>query len=240
MLKVLLVEDEAKIRDGLAAMIEAVSGGFSVAGQTSDGKEALSWLKTNSVDIVITDIRMGEMNGLELLARLRQLFPKLPVIVVSGYSDFEYAKEAIRHGVVDYLLKPVNRVELASVLRRVREQRDEGAAAPDPEGEKTKWAIRRAKEIIRDSLGGEISLQLLADQLFLHPKYLSIIFKKETGQNLSDYVTDCRIKKAKLLLSETNLKVLEIAQMCGFGNYKYFMTVFKQKAGVTPSEFRNE
>lgn len=243
-MKVLLVEDEKKIREGLASMIEESIPGIVVAGQAEHGKEALEWMKTHHVDVVITDIRMGEMNGIELLSRLRTLYPSLHVVIISGYSDFEYTKEAIRHGATDYLLKPVHRVELMSVMSRLYEQwKGEGEAvteADEEDAEPSRRTIRKAKELILESLDQELSLQYLADLLYLHPKYLSVMFKKETGQNLSDYVTTCRIDKAKELLSQTNLKILEVAALCGFHNYRYFMTVFKQRTGQTPTEFRNE
>lgn len=246
-MRILLVEDEKKIREGLAAMIEQASFGMSVAGQADNGKEALQWLKTHGADAVVTDIRMGEMNGIEMLIRLRALYPELPVVIVSGYGDFEYAKEAIRHGVVDYLLKPVNKTELCSVLRKLHEKwkEERGLAdetAEEQEGQEAlsgRRTIRKVKELIHGSLDRELSLQYLADVLYLHPKYLSVLFKKETGHNLSEYVTSCRIEKAKQLLRDSNLKIADIAGICGFHNNRYFMTLFKQRTGQTPTEFRN-
>ena len=243
-MRILLVEDEKKIREGLAAMIEQADAGIAVAGQAENGKEALQWLKANVADAVMTDIRMGEMNGIEMLIRLRTLYPDLPVVIVSGYSDFEYTKEAIRHGVVDYLLKPVNKVELSGVMIRLHEQwkAQHGLAAEQEEDQETlqeRKAIRQVKAIIHASLDKELSLSYLAEMLYMHPKYLSVLFKKETGQNLSEYVTKSRIEKAKQLLQETNLKIMEIADLCGFHNTRYFMTVFKQQTGQTPTAFRN-
>jgi len=241
-MKVLLVEDEKKIREGLAAMMEQAVPGLRVAGQAENGKEALEWLKTRSADVVVTDIRMGDVDGIELMKRLRALYPRMPIVIVSGYGDFEYAKAAIRHGVADYLLKPVNKVELAAIMTRLYKEWEarEGIVAEESEDAgQGKMIIRKAKALIQQSLGEELSLQYLADRLFVHPKYLSMVFKKETGQNLSDYVTACRIDKAKELITETNLKIMEIANLCGFQNYRYFMTVFKQRTGRTPTEFRN-
>lgn len=242
-MRVLLVEDEKKIREGLATMMEQAVPGLSVAGQAENGKEAMHWLKTYSADVVVTDIRMGEINGIELMDRIRALYPRLPIVIVSGYNDFEYAKAAIQHGAVDYILKPVNKVELTSIMTRLyKEWKADGGTGTEDEEEvgQSKGIIRKTKALIQQSLNEELSLQYLADRLFLHPKYLSTVFKKETGQNLSDYVTDCRIDKAKELLIDTNLKIMEIASLCGFHNYRYFMTVFKQRTGYTPTEFRNQ
>jgi len=243
MKRILLVEDERKIREGLAAMIERMQCGFRVAGQAANGVEALEWWTANEADVVLTDIRMDRMGGLQLIARLRETRPKLPFVVLSGYGEFEYAREALRHGVVDYLLKPIQSAELSQVLHRLGaeldgERGDAGRPAAEEE-EKERRTIRLAKELILQSLDREISLQSLADRLYLHPKYLSGLFKKETGQNLSDFVTNARLEKAKRLLAETHIKVADVAALCGFTNTKYFMTVFKTKIGVTPSEYRD-
>lgn len=244
-MNILLVEDEPKIRQGLRAIIEdVIKKGLHIR-EAGNGKEALEWLRTNSgTDLVITDIRMGEMNGLELTKRVKQLYPELPLIVISGHDEFGYAREALRYGVLDYLLKPIERVELATLLNRVQEKvqakqgADAGEERVDDQQESGRLLIRKVKELVRQSLDKDISLQFLAEHVYLHPKYLSDLFKRETGQNLSEYVTQKRIDKAKQLLKDTTLKIAEVSEMCGFANHKYFASLFKQHVGQTPSEFR--
>ncbi|CAM4492597.1 YesN/AraC family two-component response regulator [Paenibacillus endophyticus] len=244
-MNILLVEDEPKIRQGLRDIISDVIKHNLSLHEASNGKEALDWLRTGgSVDLVITDIRMGEMNGLELLKRIKSLYPELALIVISGHDEFGYAREALRYGVLDYLLKPIERVELATLLNKVKEALREkrGGDAENEQGddqqEKGRLLIRKVKELVRQSLGQDISLQFLAEHVYLHPKYLSDLFKRETGQNLSEYVTKMRLEKARLLLKDTTLKIADIAEMCGFANHKYFASLFKQHVGQTPSEFR--
>ncbi|PYI49958.1 response regulator [Paenibacillus flagellatus] len=91
MITILLVEDEVNLRSRFRKLLEEVIGGCRVAGEASNGREALDWLKTQMADVVITDIRMKDMNGIELIKRLRERFPVMPVVIVSGYGDFEYA-----------------------------------------------------------------------------------------------------------------------------------------------------
>lgn len=238
MLRILLVEDEANLRSGFRRVLEIVIGGVKVAGEAANGKEALDWLKCNQADAVLTDIRMGEMGGIELLRRLAVLHPELPVVIISGYSDFEYAREAIRFGAVDYLLKPVETVELARVVERLRKRLGgEAETAPAREQEE-RQVIRRVKEMITAQLDQDISLQLLAGQVHLNHRYLSALFKSETGQNLSDYVTQMRIERAKQLLKGTQMRVQDIAPLSGYPNVKYFLAIFKQSVGATPSEYR--
>lgn len=238
MLHILLVEDEANLRSGFRRVLENVIGGVKVAGEAANGREALEWLKSHRADAVLTDIRMGEMGGIELIRRLAAQHPELPVVIISGYSDFEYAREAIRFGTVDYLLKPVETVELARVVERLRKRmRTDAEPCPVREQEE-RQVIRKVKEIIAAQLEQDISLQLLAGQVHLNHRYLSALFKSETGQNLSDYVTQARIERAKQLLKGTQMRVHDIAPLSGYPNVKYFLAIFKQSVGCTPTEYR--
>jgi two-component system response regulator YesN len=245
-LRILLVEDEINLRNGFRHLLEHMIGGVQVVGEMSNGLEALDWLKVNMADAVITDIRMKEMNGIEMMRRLRDQYPELPVVIVSGYSDFEYARDALRYHAADYLLKPVDKAELALVIDRLKKNcsksglQQYGAEASAKDGLEERQIIRKVKELIDLHLDQNISLQYLADQVHLNHRYLSALFKSETGQNLSEYLTQCRMKKAKLLLKTTHMKVQDIGRMSGYPNGKYFMSLFKQTVGVTPSEFREQ
>jgi YesN/AraC family two-component response regulator len=249
MIQLLLVEDETGLRTRFRKLLEETIGDCRVTGEAANGREAIQWLTTHSADAMITDIRMVEMDGLELIRRVRELDRDMPIVIVSGYSDFAYAREALRYGVSDYLLKPVDRKELAQVIGRLSKRLEEKrypseTAAPantgalaGPEGEE-RQIIKRVKEIIQIRLDQEISLQYLADQVHLNHRYLSTLFKTETGMNLFDYVTECRMEKARMLLRTTQLRVQEIAELSGYPNVKYFLSVFKQHAGVTPTDYR--
>lgn len=247
MITILLVEDEVNLRTRFRKLLEEVIGGCRIVGEAANGLEALNWLKTQIVDVVITDIRMKDMNGIELLKRLREQYPSMPVVIVSGYGDFEYAKDAIKYEVTDYLLKPVDRVELNQVIEKLRKRLQPPvstkgsslADAAEPADGEERQIIRKVKDIIASRLDQDISLQYLADQVHLNHRYLSALFKTESGQNLSDYVTTCRMDKAKHLLRTTQLKIQDIARSCGYPNSKYFMSVFKQVVGSTPSEYRD-
>lgn len=239
MIHILLVEDEGNLRSGFRRLLENVIGGVKVAGEAANGKEALEWLKSHQADAVLTDIRMGEMGGIELIRQLAAQHPELPVVIISGYSDFEYAREAIRYGAVDYLLKPVETVELARVVERLRKRMGAGDTEAEPAREQEeRQVIRKVKEIIAAQLDQDISLQLLAGQVHLNHRYLSALFKSETGRNISDYVTQARIERAKQLLKGTQMRVQDIAPLSGYPNVKYFLAIFKQSVGCTPTEYR--
>lgn len=243
--KVLLVEDEEQIRAGLKSLIEDVIGGFRVVAEARNGEEALAMLKREIPELIITDIRMGRMNGLDMIETIRNEFPEMYIIIISGYQDFVYAKKAILYNVQEYLLKPIDRAELAQSLTRFRRKREkpelpqsivttEGAQSESDANRK----IQQIRQLVADNLDRNISLQFIADKLYMNRQYLSTFFKQHTGENFVEYVIQCRMNRAKELLRDTNLKVYEIAKLCGYENIKYFMTVFKQLAGTTPGDYR--
>lgn len=121
MLKVFIVEDEVIIREGLKQKIPWESEGFCFAGEASDGELAYPLIKKERPDILITDIRMPFMNGLELARLVKKELPNIKILFLSGYDEFEYAKEAIRIGAADYLLKPITSEKLLEAVRKVAE-----------------------------------------------------------------------------------------------------------------------
>ncbi|MFD0671400.1 response regulator [Cohnella sp. GCM10027633] len=124
MYRVLLVDDEYEVRSGLKIKIDWESLGFSVAGEAGDGREALALLEREPFDLIVTDIRMPIMSGLELLKQCAENRPDVRFVVLSGHDDFHYVKAAMQHGARDYLLKPVVRSELIHLLGKLRDELD--------------------------------------------------------------------------------------------------------------------
>ncbi|MGG0936440.1 response regulator [Brevibacillus centrosporus] len=243
MYKVLLVEDERIIREGLKTLIEKVTTGFCVVAEAQDGKEALHYLRTDMPDLIITDIRMREIDGLAMIGKIREMYEELPIVIISGYGDFQYAQKALKHKVTDYLLKPIDRIELVGSLEKIRlslERKKQSVAAEQTESQKEeRHIIRKVKNYIQDHTDGDLRLQTLADFVHLNPIYLSQLFKTETGENVSDYVTRTRMKRAKQLLRETSLKIYDISRLVGYQSPKHFMIVFKKEVGMTPGGYRD-
>ena len=123
--RILLVDDEEEVRKGILRKMDWEKLGFQVAGDAENGEEALEKIEQLKPDVVMTDIRMPYMDGLTLTARIRQKYPSMKVLIFSGYDDFEYAQQAIKLNVAEYILKPVNVEELTEILNRVRENLDE-------------------------------------------------------------------------------------------------------------------
>ncbi|HAF25787.1 MAG TPA: hypothetical protein DCG85_00585 [Lachnospiraceae bacterium] len=120
-MKVLIVDDEPFITQGLSLLIDWEKEGFEIAACLENGKEALQFLEKNEVDLILTDIRMPECSGLELMEKVReQKLSDAYFIIMSGYDDFGYAQKALRMGCLDYLLKPVDGAELIEILKKIR------------------------------------------------------------------------------------------------------------------------
>lgn len=118
MYKLLIVDDKALIRKGLIKSIQWEKLGVELAGEAENGSKALQIIKEKSVDIVITDIRMPEFDGISLLKYIRENDPRIQTVVISGYDDFKYAQQAIKNGSLDYILKPVDDDELNASIRK--------------------------------------------------------------------------------------------------------------------------
>ncbi|CAI6084153.1 response regulator transcription factor [Cohnella sp. JJ-181] len=134
MRKIILVDDEMFARKGLAGLIAWEQYGFEVAGEAEDGEEALALIGRIAPDVVVTDIRMPVLDGLELIREARERgYPDTRFIIISGYSDFKYAQQAVRFGVQDYLLKPIDEYELIACLVRIGEElrREQARAAAE-------------------------------------------------------------------------------------------------------------
>ncbi len=437
MYSLMIVDDETEIREGLLS-IDFHLLGIGRVKACENGLSALEALENESFDIVISDIRMPFLDGLALSQQIAKKYPEVKVIILSGYSDFEYARTCISYGVVTYLLKPIDFTELhdalaktvqlldskkekalrqfvierklllsiavhrkkflqaittrpmgdeemeeGSVLSEVRldngqytvvllrmntypkrppgcssndwrlavfaldnilkefwveqdygyhdvdaetgeclllvtdtslqinesglnacmaallselarfrglfrtaltyaigscvqdvrhlplsrhsaacqfegEQGDvqtsppavhsgievpawdEAVADVRPADESTKKQIQEAKAYILANFNRPLSLQDVADHVYMNPSYLSYLFKETTGQNYIDFLIACRVQEAQKLLNDVQLKIYQVGELVGYENPRYFAYIFKKVTGKTPVEFRNQ
>ncbi|MDG0811285.1 response regulator [Cohnella rhizosphaerae] len=388
-MNILIADDEPKVRRGLAGIIERSGDShWQVVGLAHDGLSALSAAAREQVDVLLIDIQMPGLSGLEVIERIRREDPDMTIVIISGFAEFAYAQQALRMGIFDYILKPVNAAKVIDTLRRaeaiaaarhdqfagLRDKflldllletepysaeaiaagtrrwglpsgrfrlmavqspadapppslrrdgplggrlgaapilaafrlsfglnvflypapADEAAAceadigaeqavrrtfgavriafgdvfddwarlpdayraalwrlkgdaaageeAPLPEpGEADGYSaiVSQAIRYIREHYGRALRLEEISRAAYVHPHYLSELFKKETGRNLSEYLTDYRIGQAKRMLRDISNKVYMIAHAVGFNDPKYFGQVFKKKVGMSPAEYRD-
>lgn len=243
MLKVLLVEDEDIIRRGLQFQVDWTEVNCVVAGEAATGQEGLRQIELLHPDVVITDIRMPDMDGLEMLKQGRKICP-FSAIIISGFGEFEYAQQAIHLGVVEYLLKPVDISQLKNCLMAIdwgNQSRQTAQPAPFAKAPELWDGTPRNKYVsimlqyIKEHYSEHISLTDLSQELNISCTHLNAKFKAETGYTFHNFLNEYRIRKAVELQQDGNNKLYEIAEMVGFSDYKYFSRVFKKYTGYAPN-----
>ncbi|WP_010267898.1 response regulator transcription factor [Paenibacillus senegalensis] len=257
-MQVVLVDDELPLRQELR-LFPWREHGFELAGEAENGEMALQLCRKIKPQIVITDITMPVMNGLDLLRTLKDEQLNVKVILLTCHSDFEFAREALRFGAVEYLLKvtmeseelvnALNHARTAYLRERMLEANKQAAnlKADSLYGDKDKHsdipaAVRKeiadAIDYIRENLQHSLSLNVVAEQVNLSPHYFSRLFREETGISYQSYITTKRMEKAAYLLRTTSLRVYEVAYEVGIPSYRYFASMFREYAGIPPTEYK--
>jgi len=238
--KLLLVDDESVTRRGLLRSVPWAALGVSEIREARDGVEALRLTRQFRPDIVVTDVRMPRLNGIELAAEIRKLLPAVKLIFISGYSDKEYLRSAIRLGAVDYVEKPINLEEFTQAIRQAAGQT--AAAVPEeiaPNGQPVNRKVALALRLIEEQyMDPGLNVTALADQVRLTQPYLSVLFKKTMGRSVSEYLLALRIEKSKLLLAQENIRVGEVANRVGYNDANAYAKAFKRIMGLSPAKFR--
>lgn len=248
---ILIVDDEPRTREGVRKTISTWSSGRCRVETAASGVEALEWLQVQEAQLVVTDIRMPELGGLELIERIHRRSRPPAIIVISGYSEFELARQALRFGVVDYLLKPLDKGQLVGAVEAalVKEEHMQRIirmeqlidvklleAAGQEKGYVTK--VQEALRYIDQHLQDPLSLRETAEALHMNSSYLSVLFKEQTGLTFSEYLTHRRIQRARELLLGTSMPVAEIAEQVGYQTARYFVKVFRSLEGQSPGQYR--
>lgn len=232
MYRVLIVDDDPMILDGLCARPEWGDMGFEVAGCAEDGREALEWLESHSADLVVTDIVMCNMSGLELARTLWERGYPARVVLLSAHGEFDYARQGIAYGVAAYLLKPVRHEELLTVLNETasaleNRREDRGAPIEDDEDE---GLVLRVERYVRAHIAEELSVGRVAEAMHYSERHFRRQFQKEARCQISDFMTRVRIARARELLSD-GLSCEETARAVGYSGERYFKKVFHEITG---------
>ena len=240
MYKIFLVDDEIWVIMGLKKLIEKIGAPFQVVGEASNGVMALEEIEKKKPDVLITDIRMPGMDGLELMKEIRKKKLDTKVVLVSGYAEFDYAQKAIRMGAVDYLLKPVETETFAKVLENLEKMLDErgGKQEEQPEEILNPSALENIVEEIQSRYNENITLTGFSEKHNISAGHLSNLLKERLGMSFSEYITAKRVQKAKELLADERLSVEKVANEVGYKDYFYFTKVFKKAVGISPSKYR--
>lgn len=230
MKRILLVDDNPTERQGIHFLLCHTFPELDIT-ICENGYEALEKAKKKEYHLMLTDIKMPLMTGIELCQNLRQFNLTIKIIIISGYESFDYAKQLLKYGVTDYLLKPISPNELIDTVKEALKETKE-------QKETSNAMVAKAIQLLKENYQKDIRLDEVASLLFLTPSYLSSIFKQETGSSFIHYLTCIRIKKAKHLLEQSTMKITMIGKYVGIENNSYFNKVFKKEVGLTPSDYR--
>lgn len=267
---ILVVDDEYNTRMGVSYTLQQWGDGKIDIAAAENGQQALNMLREREYDLLITDIRMPLMTGIELLEALRREKNEIAAVLLTGFAEFEYAQQGLRLGAIDYLLKPVqqselikmaekalNKARLAKERRKRLEQHfgqlelGEAVAANGWQGQTSQnqdpLSLRTSNEYVIKAvqyIDGHISnvltIKEVAQQVHLNPSYFSVLFKEEAGLTFIDYVTRLRMKKAKELLESSSLSLDAISEQIGLQTTSYFIRMFKKFERMTPKQYRDQ
>lgn len=237
-MKIIIIDDEPKIRKGLGKILN-MHPGWTVLDTFTEGESAIRFLAENHVDVVITDIHMPGMTGLDMIARIKESSKKLSFVILSGYGRFEYAQRAIDLGVKKFLMKPTSPEEVTQALEQIESELTDRAPSTLAQKPTNNLVIMRAKEYIDLNYRKKFTLTDMANALYISPNYLSDLFKKHTGMKFSDYLLEVRMEKSKEYLMDIHYKVGDISALVGFSDARYFSSTFRKRYGMSPLEFRN-
>lgn len=238
MLCVLIVDDESYVREGIARRLKWQEMGFDHVYTASQADEALELARSVQPDLVISDVRMPQMNGLDMFRQMMSILPHVKVIFISAYSEIEYYRAAMKMKAVSFVEKPVIPEELSEQVRRAallihaegtdrKQQREENQVVT---------FIRR--EIEEHYADPNFSLSHLAQRLHLSENYISTLYKKETGSTISASIDAVRMEHAKTLLRDPRNRISDVSRMVGIENTDYFSRRFRLYTGQTPSAYR--
>ena len=245
MYKVLIIDDEELVRKGLAMEVNWKALDCMIVAEGANGEEGLELARRYAPDLIITDIRMPRLDGIEMVRTLRDEGSSVHVIFLTAYSDFAYARSAIELYADNYLLKPFEDGELESAVLRILTKLNSDSAEHDRDllplkkGDKSKYVMKAIEYIAAHFTDKELSIVQIADSMGVSESHLSHIFKKETDYTIANYIIRFRMNQAARMLRDCSRKVYEVADFVGYKDLTYFSSTFKKVVGFSPSEYQD-
>ena len=240
MIDIVICDDAVILRNGLKSWVEKSGLPLKVSGTAGNGPQALELIAKQKPFIALMDVNMPGMAGLDVIEEIQNRGIGTRFIIISGHDEFQYARRACHLGVVDYLLKPIDRGELVELLKKVLEQIRKEQLTQKVFVEKEDTTKEKILGYIQDHFTEQqFSLRQLAEEFHLSQSYVTRLIKQETGSSFSELLTRMRIDRAvSLLVQSPDMKLVEIAERTGFASQHYFSRVFKEKIGFSPADYR--
>jgi YesN/AraC family two-component response regulator len=260
MVQLLIVDDESLAIEGIKTAVDWEKLGVSSVFTAFNIRQAKEIFDNRIIDVMLCDIEMPQGSGLELLAWVREKYPRTECIFLTCHADFKYAQQAIQLGSLDYILKPVPSAELEAIITKAiakinresklqqyssygqlwfRQIAGKGMENTNT-AENSESVIERVKEYIALHIDRDLNREEIANHVYLNPDYLTRIFKKETGLSLMEFVSQERIKVAKELLAQTVLAVSAVAARVGYTNFSHFAKIFRKYTNMSPNDFKRK
>ncbi|MFP7299371.1 helix-turn-helix domain-containing protein [Neobacillus niacini] len=247
MYDVVLVDDDVIVIEFLKKVIPWNDYGFQVAAHFQDSSDAYRYLLDNPFDVLITDIGMPKLNGIELIGKLKEASIHSYNVILSCHDEFTFAQQAIKLDAYDYILKEsMEESIIIDLLERLKEKIDQERYSSNQHAKVTKFLemttrnedVVKAQRYVQTHLSEKISLTDVAEHLHLNSSYFSRMYKKETGEGFVEYVTRLKMEKAIELLDHSIKSVEQIAYELGFDSKSYFLKTFKKFYGLSPKSYK--
>ncbi len=241
MYSVLILDDNRPMALQVFRMIPWEDIGCQVVGVLHDGisgKEAIEKMKP---DLIVSDIEMPGLTGLQMMETVRSHIPNSQVIFISAYEKFNYAHQAIKLGACDYLVKPFTQADLRHSIGKAIAELNLAQQEMDQEQESRPVYSAQMEAImdyLKDEACSNVTLEALADHFQMSQSKLGRMIKKETNMRYTELVAKLRIEKSKALLADPNLHVANIAEQVGYSDYLTFYKVFVRCEKISPTDYR--
>lgn len=258
-MKVLIADDELISRIVVRRSLKNYCPAVTEIEEASDGEDAVEQARKLDADVVLMDIEMPGINGMEAARRIKRWKNECIVIFLTAFADFQYAKEAISIGASEYLVKPIVPEELKEVIEKCSHRLgmnlekhtvDPSAEISETEEERGSFSesmtgragmiMAQAKEYVELHYMDDLTIDSLAQKFGISTNYLNRLFRNCCGMPGKEYLIYIRVEQAKLYLKNPALTIRNVGQMVGYEDPNYFTRIFKKKTGVTPAEFRNQ
>ena len=237
MWKVMVADDEIYMLEAMEKLIDWKKLDCQLVYKAQNGQELLEYMKRDVPDIIITDIKMPLVSGIEVAQYVYDHMLPTKVIILSAYADFEYAQEAIQYDVCGYIVKTSVIEMLPGMIKKaikklsipVDSERERGEHYADD-------IFGKLQKYIEEHFMDKLTLHQIAHEIHANGSYLSRLYKLKTGHNLFDVINKMKLEKAKEYISQGN-KIYEAAQKVGFDDVSYFSRVFRKYEGCSPREY---
>lgn len=237
MWKVMIADDESYMLEAMENLINWEKMECQLVYKAKNGQVLLEQLKKSQPDIIITDIKMPVIDGIEIAKYIYEHKLSTKVIFLTAYAEFEYAQEAIQYDVCGYIIKTSVIEMLPAMIQKAIGKLT--AVTEDNRDNFSDDILGKLQRYISEHYTDKLNLSQISKELHSNGSYLSRLYKTKTGQNLFDVINQMKLEKAKEYIGQGK-RIYEVAQLVGFDDVSYFSRVFRKYEGCSPREYENK